>query len=127
MDSTAINDKLKQLQIEDFIWFLYLGIIVLSFYSNHLERDYYLYQNKISEKKYQKIMIFIFSILCIVYFYFFIDSKKSVSQLKPWDSQKKKELNWLSLLASTLICISGILFLYIATENNDLDVELAFN
>ena len=127
MDSTAINDKLKQLQIEDFIWFLYLGIIVLSFYSNHLERDYYLYQNKISEKKNKKIMIFIFSILCIVYFYFFIDSKKSVSQLKPWDSQKKKELNWLSLLASTLICISGILFLYIATENNDLDVELAFN
>ena len=72
-------------------------------------------------------MIFIFSLLNIVYFYFFLDAKKSINNLKPWDSSKKKNLNWLSYMASTLICISGILFLYIAIQDKDFDVELAFN
>ena len=127
MDSSSIHEKLKQLETEDFIWFLYLGIIFLSFYSNALEKDYFLFQNNISKKKYQEVMIFIFSLLNIVYFYFFLDAKKSINNLKPWDSSKKKNLNWLSYMASTLICISGILFLYIAIQDKDFDVELAFN
>ena len=72
-------------------------------------------------------MILIFSILIVVYFYFFKDAYDSLKKLKPSDSEKKKQLTYLSVVGSLFIFISGILFLYIAYSDQDIDVELAFN
>lgn len=123
----GINDKLKQLKNEDFIWIIYIGIIFLSYYSNALERKFILFDDLDSKDKYYKIMIIIFSILVIVYFYFLYDSYKGVRNLNEFDSEKKKRLIYLSFLASLLIFISGIIFLYIAVSDTELNVELAFN
>lgn len=122
-----IKDRLKDLDIEDFIWIIYLGIIFLSYYSNHLERKYFLNNDLESKKKYRTIMIFIFIVLSLVYFYFLKDSYEDVKNLKPSDSPKKRKLVTLSFVASLLIAISGLIFLYIALEDEDLNVELAFN
>ena len=68
--NNELNDKLKQLKIEEFIWIIYIGIIALSFYSNKLEKNYFIYNDLNSKEKYRKTMIFIFSILILVYLYF---------------------------------------------------------
>ena len=68
--NTEIENRLKDIKIEDLIWIIYLGIIFLSFYSNNLEKDYFVNNNEESKEKYRKIMILIFSILVIVYLYF---------------------------------------------------------
>lgn len=125
--SNEIEEKLKQIRIEDFIWVIYIGIIALSYYSNYLEREYYIFNDLESKDKYRNIIILIFSILLIVYFYFLYDAYKSVDDLKCSDSEKKKRLVYLSFLASLLIFISGAIFLYIAISDTDLNVELAFN
>ena len=122
-----IEEKLRQIRIEDYIWVIYIGIIALSYYSNYLEKKYYVSSDLYSKDKYRNIIILIFSILLIVYFYFLYDSYKSVSDLKSSDSEKKKRLVYLSFLASLLIFISGAIFLYIAFTDTDLNVELAFN
>lgn len=122
-----IEEKLRQIRIEDYIWVIYIGIIALSYYSNYLEKKYYVSGDLFSKDKYRNIIILIFSILLIVYFYFLYDSYKSVSDLKSSDSEKKKRLVYLSFLASLLIFISGAIFLYIAFTDTDLNVELAFN
>ena len=127
MNYDELNRKLEQIKIEDFIWIIYIGIIGLSFYSNYLEEKYYLYNDNISKEKYRKIMIVIFSILIIVYLYFVKDSLDDYRNLKDNDSLKKKKLVTLSLIGSLLIAISGIIFLYIAYQDEELDVELAFN
>ncbi len=127
MYSREVDDKLRQIRIEDFIWVIYIGIIALSYYSNYLERKYYLNNDIDSKNKYRKIMILIFSILIIVYFYFLKDSYDSIKDLNRFDSEKKKRLVYLSFLASVLIFISGVLFLYISISDTDLNVELAFN
>lgn len=125
--NSRIDEKLRQIRIEDFIWVIYIGIIALSYYSNFLERKYYVFNDLESKDKYRNIIILIFSILLIVYFYFLYDSYKSVKDLKSFDSEKKKRLVYLSFLASLLIFISGSIFLYIAFTDTDLNVELAFN
>ena len=125
--NSRIDEKLRQIRIEDFIWVIYIGIITLSYYSNFLERKYYVFNDLESKDKYRNIIILIFSILLIVYFYFLYDSYKSVKDLKSFDSEKKKRLVYLSFLASLLIFISGSIFLYIAFTDTDLNVELAFN
>ena len=127
MSYEEINNKLKQIKIEDFIWIIYIGIIILSFYSNRLEADYYINNNKISKEKYRETIILIFSILIFVYIYFLKSSIDDINNLKPWDSYEKKKLVTLSFIASLLIAISGFIFLYIAFRDNNLDVELAFN
>ena len=127
MNYSELNDKLKELKIENFIWIIYIGIIFLSWFSNFLEKKYFIYNDLESKEKYRKIMIFIFSILIIVYYYFLQDSYKSVKELKCIDTQKKKDLINLSFIASLFIFISGIIFLYIAINDEELNVELAFN
>ena len=127
MYNKEIDDKLKQLRIEDFIWVIYIGIIALSYYSNYLERRFFVYNDLNSKSRYRGIMILIFSILIVVYFYFLKDSYSSFKNLDDCDTEKKKRLVYLSFLASLLIFISGLIFLYIAVSDNDLNVELAFN
>lgn len=127
MYSREVEEKLRQIRIEDFIWVIYVGIIVLSYYSNYLERKYYVDNDIDSKNKYRKIIVIIFSILIIVYFYFLVDSYNSVRDLNVNDNEKKKRLIYLSFLASLLIFISGLIFLYIAISDTDLNVELAFN
>ena len=127
MNYEELNNKLRQLNTEDFIWVIYLGIIFLSWYSNSLERKYYIFNDNISKEKYRSIIILIFSILIVVYLYFLKDSYQDIKNIKPTDSNKKKELLYLSFYASLLIAISGAIFLYIALTDEDLNVELAFN
>ena len=122
-----LYDKLKQLDIEDFIWLVYMGIIILSWYSNSLERNYYINKDNYCKHKYLKITQIIFTLLVVVYIYFLKDSIDSIRELKSTDSYKKKRLVYLSFIASLLIAISGFIFLYISFVNDDLSVEIAFN
>jgi len=127
MNLNDINDKLKEISNEDIIWVIYIGVIFLSFYSNSLERKYYINNDKIAKEKYQKILIFIFAILFIVYIYFLKSSIDSIKKLKPSDNPKKKNLVYLSFIAALFITISGLIYLYVAITDDNLDVELAFN
>jgi len=127
MSYDEVSDKLKQIKIEDYIWIIYIGIIFLSWYSNSLERKYFIYNDLNSKEEYRKIIIFVFSILVIVYGYFLQSSIQDIKNIKPTDSLKKQNLIYLSFFASLLIFISGIIFLYIALMDEDINVELAFS
>lgn len=127
MNYTELNEKLRQLKIEDFIWLIYIGIIFLSWYANNLEREYFIYNDLKSRDSYRKVMIFIFVVLVIIYFYFLTDSYYDVKNLKPSDSEQKKNLTVLSFFASLLIVISGLIYLYILLKDERIDVEIAFN
>lgn len=127
MNYNEVNEKLKELKIEDFIWLIYIIIIFMSWYSNYLERKYFIYNDTNSKEQYRKIIITIFSILIIVYIYFLISSYNDLKNIKENDDDKKKILLFLSFIGSLLILISGFIFLYIAIKDENLDVELAFN
>ncbi len=126
-NTQELNEKLKELKIEDFIWLIYIGIIFLSWYSNTLERKYFIQNDLNSKEKYRKIITIIFTILIVVYLYFLKDSIDEIKKIKPTDTQKKKNLVYLSFIGSLLIAISGFIFLYISVVDENLDVELAFN
>ena len=127
MNYEDLNKRLKQLNIEDKVWILYIGIIIMSFYSNYFERNYFLTNDYKSKEKYRKITSLIFLILIIVYLYFLKDSINSIKELKETDSKKNKNLVYLSFIGSLLIAISGFIFLYISLTDTDLNVEVAFN
>ena len=126
MDTDTVN-RLKAIKIEDYIWLIYLGIIALSYISNYYEKTYLIDKTLEAKIVYRRILIIIFSILTLIYFYFLYDAFKSLSNIKKYDNAKKQKLVTLSFLAALLISISGLIYLYIAFVDENIDVELAFN
>lgn len=127
MNNEEVKKRLKTLKIEDIIWLIYIGIIIASWYSNNLERDYFINRNNQSKEKYRKIIITIFIILIICYLYFLNDSYQDIKNLKNNETTTKKNLVYLSFIGSLLVTISGFIFLYIAIKDENLDIEIAFN
>lgn len=127
MSSEELKEKLQELRNEDIIWLIYIGIIFMSWYSNTFERKYFIYGDEQSKEKYRQLTIIIFIILVISYTYFTKSSYTALKNLKPYDDLKAKKLTYLSFIGSVLILISGLMFLYIAIQNENIDVEIAFN
>ncbi len=121
------EERLKKLEIEEVIWLVLIIIILLSFIANVFERDYLIYQNEESKKRYRELMIIIFGGALITYSYYFIDSIKDLQKIRFNDSKKKKEAVYLSFVSSLFIVLAGIILLYIAYTDYDIDTELAFN
>lgn len=120
-------DKLEDIKKENYVWIIYIGIIILSWYANSKETKYVLYDDEKSKKEYQNLLILIFTILLIIYFSFTKDSFRDVKNLNIYDSDKKKILTYASFLGSILILISGIIYLTIAILDEDIETEIAFN
>lgn len=118
-------ERIKKIKIENIIWIFYFIIILLSYYSNYYEIDYFKNKNIISKEKYRKINIFIFSVLVIIYSYFEIDSISSFFDCNT--SSDKSKYDKLVFIATSLVLISGLIFLYIACVDVDLEEEIAFS
>lgn len=121
------SEIIKEIETENFVWIIYLFIIGLSFLANKFEKDYYINGNIDDKEKYRIINIFIFSVVLVVYIYFFKENIKSVNKLNCNDSYEKIMFNKLNLLATSLIVIAGIIYLYIAIKDKNLETEIAFN
>jgi amino acid transporter len=127
MDYNERKKKISEVNAENFIWVIYIGIIIASWYANSLEKKYFLSNDLKSKEKYRDILIGIFIVLIIIYLIFLKSAYEDLKNLKPDDTDKKKKLLTLSFFASLLIAISGFIYLYIAYEDENIDVELAFN
>ena len=126
MEDDLIN-RLKALEIEDFIWIILIGLILLSFYSNNIERDFLITGNNNQKEKYRQLTIFIFTVATLVYLYYANESRKEYKKIKPNDSEKKIINTTLSYLASILILCAGLIYIYISVTDTELDIELAYN
>lgn len=125
-----MNDKLKRLEdikIENIVWIIYIGIIILSWYANSKEKKYLLYNDLLSKKEYQNLLILIFTILVIIYFYFAKSGYEDILNLTSYDSPKKQMLAKFAFIGSFLILVSGIIYLVLAILDDEIEIELAFN
>lgn len=125
-----MNDKLKRLEdikIENIVWIIYIGIIILSWYANSKEKKYLLYNDLLSRKEYQNLLILIFTILVIIYFYFAKSGYEDILNLTSYDSPKKQMLIKFAFIGSFLILVSGIIYLILAILDDEIEIELAFN
>ena len=120
-------EKLKKIKIENYVWVIYIGIIILSWYANYKEKNYLLYNDQQSKREYRNLLILIFSFLIVVYFYFTKEGYEDIKNLNIYDSLRKRKLTYASFVGSVLILISGFIFLTIAILDEDIETEIAFN
>lgn len=127
MNNEDLENRLNKIKTEDIIWIIYMIIIILSFLANEIEKKYFIENDEQAKKQYHNLMIFIFSILLIVYSYFTYDNYQDIKTLKQTDSESKIKFTYISFVATILILLSGILFLYIALNDEEIETEIAFN
>ena len=119
------TNRLQQIEFENKIWIIYLIIIGLSYWSNYYEKDYFINNNLNSKNNYKTLNTFIFTMLVLIYAYFEKDALNSFFNKNK--SNIVHNYDTLILIATTLVLISGIIFLYVALVDNNLDEEIAFN
>ena len=61
-----LQKRLKMLKTEDYVWFILIGIILLSLYNNTIEKKFLLFNDLKSKEKYRDIQIFIFLVVFIL-------------------------------------------------------------
>lgn len=117
-------ERMKEIDLEDYIFIIYYIIITLSIYANKVEREYLITKDIELREKYRRLLYIIFGIATVIYLYYAISSYQEV---KNNNNSKDKYLFELSFFASFLILISGIIYLYIIYQDKEINVELAFN
>ncbi len=120
------EEILRTIEIENYIWIIYLVIIFLSFIANKEEVNYFINNDMRSKSNYRKLIIIIFSIALGIYYYFFVSGYKTYKNLSPYDTESKKFFETINFIANILILISGVIFLFIAIFDEELETEIAF-
>lgn len=60
-------NRLKDIKIENYIWIIYISIIILRWYASSKVNGFIINKNDISKKEYQTLMFLIFVILLFIY------------------------------------------------------------
>lgn len=123
------NDKMntiKRINIESFIWIIYIFLVSFNLYSNYLEKLYLRTNQKFYKQKFKKINKTILTVILFIYIYFAYIAFKDETTLTRYKNTnpKKKKLTDLVFIAAILFLIGGIISLYVATKDDDFDEEL---
>lgn len=122
-----LEERVRAIRQENFVWIIYLVVIGISYYANKLEIDYFKTNNEESAKWYRYLEILVFSIVTIIYLYFTIKDYMEVMSLSDDDSYNKKKYAYLSLISDVAVLFAAGILLYIAIDDRDIEAEIFFD
>lgn len=123
--NNEIRDRLKEIEVEDFVFMIFIVIILLSYIANNYEKNYFINGVEEEKIKYYYLQIFIFLVVVIVNIYYVWVSYKSVSSLSLDKNYKTRKYASLTLTASLFALVAGLIVLYIAVTDTDIDAEIS--
>lgn len=115
------SETIKEVNIEDYIWIIYIFIAIFAIVSNHFEREYLEKHQRRDESIFRTINTEIFIVTFIIYLYFVYINYKHIKRLDPNSSPKQVFLANAGLIAALLFLIGGGISLYISIVGDDED------
>ena len=122
-----LEERIRAIRQENFVWIIYLVVIGISYYANKLEIDYFKTNNEESAKWYRYLEILVFSIVTIIYLYFTIKDYMEVMSLSDDGSYNKKKYAYLSLISDVAVLFAAGILLYIAIDDRNIEAEIFFD
>lgn len=119
-------DTIKRINIESFIWIIYIFLVCFNLYSNYLEKLYLKTNQKFYKQKFRQINKTVLTVILFIYIYFAYVAFKDETTLTRYKNTNpnKKRLTDLVFVAAILFLIGGVISLYVATKDDDFDEEL---
>ena len=124
MNNELLN-RIKEIKTENIFFGIFIVLIIIGYYANKREIDYFLTKDESAKKDYYYIMIIIFIIVVTISSYYFYQSYQEVIKLQNKTYSKEKEYANLELIASELALIAGIIYLYIAITDTNIETEIS--
>lgn len=106
-----LEEMLNELQVEDFIWIIYIFLSIFALISNHFERQYDITRNKNDKKTFRTINTTIFTITFFIYIYFVYLNIKNLKGLDPKSSPRRILTANTNFIAAALFLIGGTIYL----------------
>lgn len=117
-------ERLKQIEIEDIIIGIFFILLILAYSANQAEKNYFIYGLEDDKRKYYYTQIFIFIVVVIVNIYYLNQSYKEMINTNKTINPQKAKYTYLSLIANIAVLIGGLIILYIAITDTDIDAEI---
>lgn len=108
-----IGVRLNRLKQEDFIWIIYIFIAIAALYSNSLEKDYYIKNNKNAFYKEKAINTTILVIAFFIYLYFLLLTTEDLSNMEKNFRDKSYIETFAKLIAAILFLVGGAIYVVI--------------
>lgn len=107
------EDRITTLKNENIVWALYILFAILGTHANNLEIEDIKEHNNKNRKKYKTINVIILVIALLIYIYFINLTYKRYNK-------KNTKENLLTLIASSLIFIAGVILLYVELTGDEI-------
>ena len=119
-----IIETLKRINIEDYIWIIYLFLVGYNLYSNYLEKKFLISKDKYLYNKFHSINTTVSFIALIIFIYFLIIAYEDLNKLNINSKEDEKKFKTLTFIASLLFVIGSAISLYVTYKSTDLDDQL---
>lgn len=104
--NNELESKLKELDEEDLVWFIFIILFIIKMYSNLVERNYRINNNESDRIKYHNLNIFTYVIaIAIALYYIYVD----------WDDDNK----YITIITNGLSIVGLLIFLFLELNSND--------
>lgn len=119
------NERIEEIDKENIILVIFVGIIILAYIANLIEKRYFRYGNDSDRRDYYYVQSSIFIIVVILNIYYVYNSYMVVSNLSPDISEESKRYAYLDFVASVIALVAGLILLYIAITDTNLESEIS--
>ena len=117
-----MNDKLKEIEIENYIIYIYFIVLGIYLYANNIETNYLKYGNIKDKEKYRLLLYIVFGTTFIITLFYSIESLKDLKNTNDYEVSKLKEL---STIANLLVLVASIIIIYIIYKDKDINLEIS--
>lgn len=114
-----LNETLKCLQIEDYIWVIYIFLSIIAIISDYYERDYFINHTNLSCKKFHFLNLENGIIIFVIYVYFLYLAYTRFQKEHGYVSLKKDILNDISFISNMLFVIGGLCVIIVELFSRD--------
>ena len=124
MDS-ELKKRINEINTENVVFLIFIILIIMSYVANSFEKKYFLYSDNSYKKIYYYIQVVIFFVVVSVNLYYVYISYLEVANLSWCSSYKKIKYAYLDYYASIFALIAGLILLYVAIDDVDIDTEIS--
>lgn len=123
--NNELKKRINEINTENFVYGIFILIIIMGYYANNRELDYFINNNNIAKKDYYYTMIIIFLIVTIISSSYFYSSYKEIIHLRNKPYSKEKDYANLNLIANGATLVASLIYLYIVVNDKDINAEIS--
>ena len=116
-----MDDKLREIEIENYIIYIYFIILGIYLYANNIELDYLRYGREEDKEKYRMLLYIVFGTTFIITLFYSVESLYDLNNTNDYVVYKLKEL---STIANLLVLVASVIIIYTIYKDRDINLEI---